>query len=74
MKKESVGEQDARETEKRLRSALVRPPILLAEDAPVVVRVEEFQYSYRCKHCGHEWSEVHETEHKFDAPKGYTGD
>ena len=74
MKKELVGEQDASETEKRLRSALVRPPILLTEDAPVVVRIEEFQCSYMCKHCGHEWSEVHETEHKFDAPKGHTGD
>ena len=28
----------------------------------------------QCKHCGHEWSEVHETVHKADEPEGYTGD
>ena len=49
-------------------------PIALGEGAPVIVDVEEFQYTYRCKHCGHEWSEVHKTEREYDAPKGYTGD
>ncbi len=24
---------------------------------PIIVDVEEFQYSYKCQHCGHEWSE-----------------
>jgi len=36
-------------------------PRLLVEESsrPIVVDVEEFQYSYKCKHCGHEWSERH---------------
>lgn len=32
--------------------------IVVQENIPVTVEVEEFQYSYRCKHCGHEWSET----------------
>ena len=36
-------------------------PVLLVQESsrPIVVDVEEFQYSYKCKHCGHEWSEKH---------------
>jgi transcription elongation factor Elf1 len=49
-------------------------PVMLAEEATVIVDIEDFQYTYRCKHCGHEWSEVQKTERKYDAPKGYTGD
>ena len=33
-------------------------PLVLEQDVPVTVDVEEFQYSYKCKHCGHVWSEV----------------
>ena len=41
-------------------------PVLLVhqEGSPVLVDVEEFQYSYKCKHCGHEWSEKHVEEHR----------
>jgi DNA-directed RNA polymerase subunit RPC12/RpoP len=28
-------------------------------NVPTIVDNKEFQYSYRCKHCGHEWSEIH---------------
>ncbi len=36
------------------------PPIFLAhEGKPIVVDVEEFRYSYKCAHCGHEWTEKH---------------
>jgi len=31
---------------------------------PTIVDVEEFQYNYKCKHCGHEWSEKRIEEHK----------
>jgi DNA-directed RNA polymerase subunit RPC12/RpoP len=46
-----------------------RPPIpLLLEESqsgePIIIDIEEFQYTYRCKHCGHEWSEKHVEEHK----------
>jgi DNA-directed RNA polymerase subunit RPC12/RpoP len=48
--------------------------VILDEEVPTVVNVEEFQYTYKCKHCGHEWSEVHEKHDDEPAPKGYTGD
>ncbi|HVH14686.1 MAG TPA: hypothetical protein VNA15_03070 [Candidatus Angelobacter sp.] len=41
-------------------------PILLVQESsrPIVVDIEEFQYSYKCKHCGHEWSEKHVKEQR----------
>ena len=32
-------------------------PLMVEENIPVTVNVEDFQYSYKCKHCGHEWTE-----------------
>jgi hypothetical protein len=41
------------------------PPYLtLQEGAPIVVDHEEFRYSYKCSHCGHEWSEKRMEERK----------
>jgi len=37
-------------------------PVGLTE--PAVIDVEEFQYAYKCKHCGHEWVEKHEEEYR----------
>jgi DNA-directed RNA polymerase subunit RPC12/RpoP len=34
-------------------------PIAVQEGKPIIVDIEEFQYAYKCKHCGHEWSEKH---------------
>jgi len=31
----------------------------LAEGPPIYVDIEEFDYTYKCTHCGHQWSEVH---------------
>jgi DNA-directed RNA polymerase subunit RPC12/RpoP len=33
--------------------------LTLDERDPIVVDFEEFQYEYKCMHCGHEWSEKH---------------
>ena len=33
-------------------------PLVVEEDVPTTINVEDFQYSYKCKHCGHEWSET----------------
>ena len=46
---------------------------ILETDVPMMFVDEEFQYSYRCKHCGHMWSEIREkkSESRVD---GYTGD
>jgi DNA-directed RNA polymerase subunit RPC12/RpoP len=47
---------------------------MVQEEVPSIVEVDDFQYRYKCKHCGHEWSEVHEKVSKADEPEGYTGD
>jgi len=39
-------------------------PIVVTESVPVTVDVEDFQYSYKCGHCGHLWSEMHVEENK----------
>jgi DNA-directed RNA polymerase subunit RPC12/RpoP len=41
-----------------LRGAMM-PYVALVEGPPVIVDEREFQYSYKCSHCGHEWSEKH---------------
>jgi DNA-directed RNA polymerase subunit RPC12/RpoP len=35
------------------------PPIVMVEGKPIIVKVEEFEYAYKCHHCGHEWAEKH---------------
>jgi uncharacterized Zn finger protein len=40
------------------------PPVVVEEDVPVTVDIKEFQYTYKCKHCGHVWSETHEKENE----------
>lgn len=32
----------------------------LGETEPVTVEVDKFLYTYKCKHCGHEWMERHD--------------
>ena len=39
------------------------PPVILEEERPATVDVDRFQYTYRCKHCGHEWAEVRREDH-----------
>jgi DNA-directed RNA polymerase subunit RPC12/RpoP len=42
------------------------PVLAVQEGRPIVTDIEEFQYAYRCGHCGHEWLEKHVEEHKKD--------
>ena len=35
----------------------------LEDTKPAIVDIEEFQYAYRCKHCGHQWVEIKTEEH-----------
>ena len=42
------------------------PRFVLHEGQPIVIDTEEFQYAYRCGHCGHEWSEKHAEKHRED--------
>ena|SRR2546425_8376022 len=50
----------------RLASGPVYLPqrIILTEGEPVIIDIEELQYNYKCKHCGHEWSEKRIEKHK----------
>ncbi|HEX4920113.1 MAG TPA: hypothetical protein VFV92_05170 [Candidatus Bathyarchaeia archaeon] len=39
-------------------------PVTVHDERPVILDIEEFQYHYKCKHCGHEWTEHHHEEHR----------
>ncbi len=46
------------------RGSMPTMPVIVEENIPITIDVEDFQYSYKCKHCGHEWSEMHTEETK----------
>lgn len=46
------------------RSSMPMTPLIVEENIPITIEIEDFQYSYKCKHCGHEWTESHVEEHK----------
>ena len=56
-------------TEANVRSELIAgppptaEPLLVGVGSPITVDLESFQYTYKCKHCGHEWFEVRQEEH-----------
>jgi len=39
-------------------------PVMIEQNIPITIDIEEFQYAYKCKHCGHVWSEEHVAESK----------
>jgi hypothetical protein len=39
------------------------PVLLVQEGRPIIADTEEFQYMYKCNHCGHEWIEKRFEEH-----------
>lgn len=39
------------------------PYYQVVEGPPMIIDTAEFQYAYKCGHCGHEWSEKHVQEH-----------
>ena len=40
------------------RGSVPSGPVIVEENIPVTIDIEDFQYSYKCKHCGHEWFET----------------
>lgn len=38
--------------------------LVVEENVPVEIDIKDFQYTYKCKHCGHIWTEMHEEESK----------
>ena len=58
--------QKLTQTEAEMESGLMHATQLitpLAEGPSIIVDIEDFEYTYKCTHCGHLWSEVHEEEH-----------
>jgi DNA-directed RNA polymerase subunit M/transcription elongation factor TFIIS len=49
-------------------------PTVVHDSTPVTVEMEEFQYTYRCRHCGHEWKEIREKGDEAAKPPTYSGD
>jgi len=39
-------------------------PLAVEEDFPTTIDITEFSYTYRCKHCGHQWAEMRTEETK----------
>ena len=85
VKKELVDSQEMSEKLERPESPIIArsmtpinpagpAPTVLSNEVPSIVDIEDFQYTYRCEHCGHEWSKVHKEEQSYRAPEGYTGD
>ena len=74
MDSESLSETKEDETSSAVVGTMRTMPLVVHAEAPVIVDIEDFRYTYKCKHCGHEWSEFRKSEREFDAPKGYSGD
>ncbi len=43
-----------------------RNPTTYEENTPVTINTEDTQYSYKCKACGHEWTENRIERHRED--------
>ena len=65
--KELVGDRKETEELRQMLSPSVLPgsrygpqtsAIIVESEIPVTVDIKEFNYAYKCKHCGHEWSET----------------
>ena len=41
------------------RGSMTLIPTVMEENIPITVEIEDFQFTYKCKHCGHVWSEMH---------------
>jgi predicted SprT family Zn-dependent metalloprotease len=43
-------------------------------EVPGIEEVKEFKYNYKCKHCGHEWSEERLKTTESEGNPEYEGD
>jgi formate dehydrogenase maturation protein FdhE len=61
--KRLVGTEEVESETEKYAPVSASFPLVLESDVPIVVRVEDFRYTYRCKHCGHQWSEERFKDH-----------
>jgi hypothetical protein len=67
VEEDTINERET-STEAEMDSSLIHSTssvTQLGEGPPVLVDVKDFQYMYKCKHCGHGWSEKHEETQTF---------
>jgi DNA-directed RNA polymerase subunit M/transcription elongation factor TFIIS len=57
-----------------IQAKAIEPLILEDANQPLIVEDEELSYTYRCRHCGHQWTEIHNKIEVERPPEGYTGD
>jgi len=55
--KKLAGREEVESHVEQFTPASVVAPVVLESNVPVLVEVDDFSYTYRCKHCGHQWSE-----------------
>lgn len=53
---------------------MVGLPAVLTVEAPELDQTKEFDMTYKCKHCGHEWTEERLVFKKGTVKGAYTGD
>lgn len=74
MSKEPAGSERVEETrstrEEGMASGVVHGNEMitpLTGGTQITVDIEDFEYKYKCTHCGHQWSEMHVEE--FNEPR-----
>jgi len=55
--KKLIGSEQLESKVEQYTPTTISPPLMLESNVPIVVEVDDFRYTYRCKHCGHQWSE-----------------
>jgi hypothetical protein len=55
--KKLMGSEQVRSNMEQGTLSAVPAAVSLESDVPMVVNVDDFGYTYKCKHCGHQWSE-----------------
>jgi hypothetical protein len=55
--KKLMGSEQVESNVQEYTAGSVSDPLVLESDVPIVVETDDFRYTYRCKHCGHQWSE-----------------
>jgi formate dehydrogenase maturation protein FdhE len=55
--KKLIGSQQIESNMEQYTPTSTSSPVVLESNVPIFVEVDDFRYTYRCKHCGHQWSE-----------------